>query len=84
LQPNINLESVSENYLLTQPMEIKNPTISGRVHISNGYLVILGMVHDFQCIAIETYESYKADLFTCPYMTETILSYIYSISTCKT
>jgi hypothetical protein len=45
----LNLESVSENYLLTQPMAIKNPTISGRVPISSGYLVILGMVHDFQC-----------------------------------
>jgi hypothetical protein len=66
LQPNINLESVSENYLLTQPMAIKNPTISGRVHISSGYLVILGMVHDFQCIEIETYESYKGRFIYLP------------------
>jgi len=45
--PNINLESVSENYLLTKPLAIKNPTISGRVNVSNEHLDTLGRIYDF-------------------------------------
>jgi hypothetical protein len=68
LQPNITLESVSENYLLTQPVENKKPHhFRQGSYIFNGYLVILGMVHDFQCIAaIETYESYKGRFIYLP------------------